>query len=66
MLMILTDGQILPTDQVCQGCLMADQSGTPRVRQGKLCCGHLINGNLPKVATTYECQMGFRIADVGD
>ncbi|BAW95555.1 hypothetical protein NIES970_04640 [[Synechococcus] sp. NIES-970] len=66
MLMILTDGQILPTDQICQGCLMADQRGTPRVRQGKLCCAHLIQGSPVKAATTYECQMGFRLADIGN
>lgn len=64
MLMILTNGQILPTDQVCQGCLMADQSGTPRVRQGKLSCGHLMHGNPAQVATIYECQMGFRLAEI--
>lgn len=32
MLVILMDNQILASQQVCQGCLLADQSGQPRWR----------------------------------
>ncbi len=64
MLVLLTDEQVLSPSQVCPGCLLADQSGQPRWRQGKLGCGHLLR----KCATTqpnqYECEMGFRVANV--
>jgi len=30
MLVIVMENQLLPTHQVCQACLMADQSGQPR------------------------------------
>jgi hypothetical protein len=71
MLVILTDRQILSTQQVCSGCLMADSGGLPRWQQGKLCCGHLVpiqNYN-PELVTCdrpeiYECQMGFRVTDI--
>ena len=64
MVVILTEQQILSTKQVCGSCLMADSGGGPRWRQGKLCCGHLIENpqeNLPKV---YECQMGFHVTNI--
>jgi hypothetical protein len=71
MLVILTDRQILSTKQVCDGCLMADSRGLPRWRQGKLCCGHLVetpNSNSEVVcsdrAKTYRCQMGFQVAEI--
>lgn len=64
MLVILTDEQIISPQQVCPGCLMADRSGAPRWHQGKLGCGHSI-GKLDKErAALYECQMGFRIANI--
>ena len=77
MLVILTDEQILSPQKVCQSCLLADQSGLPRWRQGKLGCGHILRlgGALAKLKTDlcsntegepelYECQMGFRIANI--
>ncbi|OKH14584.1 hypothetical protein [[Limnothrix rosea] IAM M-220] len=64
MLVILTEGQVLPTDQVCQGCLMADQSGAPRLRHGVLKCGRAIQNGMGEQAQTYQCQMGFRLAQV--
>jgi hypothetical protein len=63
MFVILTNEQILSTEDVCQGCLMADQSGAPRMRHGKLKCGRAIQNNLADVPT-YQCQMGFRIAQI--
>ncbi|AFY39570.1 hypothetical protein Lepto7376_3354 [[Leptolyngbya] sp. PCC 7376] len=65
MLVILTEGQIVPTDQVCQGCLMADRSGAPRVRHGVLKCGRAIKNAIGDQMPTYQCQMGFRVAQVG-
>ncbi len=38
MLVILTDNQIFAPEQVCQSCLLADGSGQPRWRGGKLHC----------------------------
>jgi len=38
MLVMLIEDQILAPGQVCQSCLMADSSGQPRWRQGKLRC----------------------------
>lgn len=64
MLVILTEGQVLSTDQVCQGCLMADHSGAPRIRHGKLKCGRTIHNGIAEQAPTYQCQMGFRLAQI--
>jgi len=64
MLVILTDKQILSPAQVCQGCLLADKSGQPRWHQGKLCCGHAVSRLAPQQLEQYECEMGFRVANV--
>jgi hypothetical protein len=64
MLVILTDEQILSVKQVCPNCLMADRSGYPRWRQGKLCCGHPLNKSTDNQATIYECQMGFHLRNI--
>lgn len=71
MLVIVTDTQILAPQQVCQGCLLADCHGQPRWRQGKLgcairACGHTpsLCTDPPEAATYYECQMGFRLANI--
>ncbi len=66
MLVILTDEQILPTNQVCQGCLMADQSGSPRWHHGKLRCGRTVSNNPANPLPTFQCQMGFRLAEISD
>jgi hypothetical protein len=72
MLVIIGEEQILSVQQICQGCLLADRSGFPRWRQGKLCCGHLL-GQLDSIHATrseksqaaiYECEMGFKIAEI--
>ena len=64
MLVILTHDQILSPRQVCQTCLLADQSGQPRWRHGKLGCGHAIRKLTENQPDQYECEMGFRIANV--
>lgn len=64
MLVILTDEQILSPAQVCQGCLLADKSGQPRWRQGKLGCGHAVSKLTSHQPEQYECEMGFRVAHV--
>ncbi|MDX2212077.1 MAG: hypothetical protein SFY66_02195 [Oculatellaceae cyanobacterium bins.114] len=63
MLVILMEKQILAPHHVCQTCLMADQSGQPRWQQGQLRCGRVlaVNDNQP---VQYECQMGFRVANI--
>lgn len=62
MLVVLTDRQILPTQQVCQGCLLASNGGLPRWRQGHLGCGRRLRDTSPDAPELYECQMGFRLA----
>ena len=64
MLVIITDEQLLSPKQVCQTCLMASRGGLPRWHQGTLKCGHSINKSSEKQATVYECQMGFRVANI--
>lgn len=64
MLVILTDNQILSPRQVCQSCLMADQSGQPRWRQGQLRCGNIIRQLAENQPEQYECQMGFRLVNI--
>ena len=64
MLVILTHDQILSPRQVCQTCLLADQSGQPRWRQGKLGCGHAVRKLTDNQPDQYECAMGFRVANV--
>jgi hypothetical protein len=72
MLVILMEDQLLNPAAVCKNCLMADRSGEPRWQSGQLKCGRrLAMGHAdcePGVGTAmpvqYECQMGFRIAEV--
>jgi hypothetical protein len=69
MLVVVIKDRLIPPQQVCHACLLADGDGLPRWRQGKLCCGQLIrNLNLcPEVQPdAYQCQMGFRLMEVGD
>jgi hypothetical protein len=39
MIVMIVDQQILSPKQVCQNCLMSDQSGLPRWHDSKLRCG---------------------------
>ncbi len=64
MLVILMDDQIISPDGVCQGCLMADHRGLPRWSSGKLRCGRTIPKSVENQPDHYECQMGFRIANI--
>jgi hypothetical protein len=64
MLVVLGEEQILSVKQICQGCLLADRSGSPRWRQGKLCCGHLLGRLEKSQPAIYECEMGFKIAEI--
>ena len=73
MLVILTEKQVLSTTQVCSSCLMADSAGSPRWRQGKLCCGRLIENTTNSLseaesrcerAKIYQCQMGFHLTNI--
>jgi hypothetical protein len=64
MLVVLQNEQVLSTDNICQGCLLASQSGTPRWHQGKLGCGYCLGKSTNNQATVYECQMGFRLANI--
>lgn len=64
MLVMLTDHQLISPQTVCQGCLMADQNGRPRWHQGVLRCGRQVSGLGEHQPPQFECEMGFRIADV--
>lgn len=64
MLVILTDEQILPTQQICPGCLLATQQGLPRWHEGKLGCGRMLCQAANDQPALYQCQMGFRVANI--
>ncbi|HBE17217.1 MAG TPA: hypothetical protein DEG17_25520 [Cyanobacteria bacterium UBA11149] len=64
MLVILTEEQIIPPTQVCRSCLLADKNGQPRWHHGKLGCGHAVRKLADNQPDQYECEMGFRIANV--
>lgn len=64
MLVVVMESQLLPPETICQGCLMADQSGHPRWQQGQLRCGRQVNRLNQSQPEQYECQMGFRIANI--
>jgi hypothetical protein len=64
MLVILTDSQLLSPQLVCPTCLLADQSGQPRWQQGQLRCGRALGRSSDQQPEQFECQMGFRIANV--
>ena len=64
MLVILTHDNILSVNQVCSGCLLADQQGTPRWHHGELGCGHSLGKVDTRQAKVYECEMGFQVTEV--
>lgn len=64
MLVILIDNQIITPHTVCQTCLLADQSGQPRWKGGQLRCGHAVAKPNAQQPDQYECQMGFKIANI--
>ncbi len=63
MLVILMENQVLTSGQVCQSCLLADVSGEPRLREGKLGCGRVITPH-DQQPEQYQCVMGFRIVKI--
>jgi hypothetical protein len=64
MLVIVTEEQLLPPQCVCQTCLWADHQGQPRWQQGKLRCGQVLARTTDEQPQQYQCQMGFRVANV--
>lgn len=64
MLRILINDQILKPQRVCQTCLLADASGQPRTRKGKLCCGQAVGKFTEQQPDQYECMMGFKIVNI--
>lgn len=64
MLVLLMEEQVLSPQVVCQSCLLADRDGQPRWRGGQLRCGHAIRKLTEHQPDQYECQMGFRIANI--
>ena len=64
MLVVLIEDQILAPHQVCQSCLLADQSGQPRWSHGRLRCGQAIRKLSAQQPDQYQCLMGFRVAHI--
>lgn len=64
MLVVLMDEQMLSPERVCQSCLMATQQGQPRWSGGQLRCGRSLRKQAETQPDQYECQMGFRIANI--
>lgn len=64
MLVVLLKNQLIAPQTVCQSCLMADHSGQPRWDQGKLRCGRQLANLDQGPPVQFECQMGFRIAEI--
>ncbi len=64
MLVILIENQLIPTHTVCQSCLLADQSGQPRWQGGQLRCGRALRKLTEQQPEQFECQMGFRVAQI--
>jgi hypothetical protein len=64
MLVILMENQVLASEQVCQSCLLANASGEPRLREGKLGCGRIISRINDQQPEQYRCIMGFHIVKI--
>lgn len=64
MLVILADEQVLSTEEICPGCLLANRQGLPRWQEGKLGCGHSLSKKAQNQPALYQCQMGFKIAEL--
>lgn len=64
MLVILQKEQILSTQSICQNCVWANQNGNPRWHQGKLGCGYCVSSSEFNQTKLYQCQMGFRLANI--
>lgn len=64
MLIALMKDQLVTLQTVCQSCLMADGSGRPRWDGVNLRCGRQLARLDQNQPAQYECQMGFRIAEV--
>lgn len=64
MVVILTDNSLIPTCQVCQGCVLADHNGQPRWRGGQLDCGRMVSHCSDRTGHHYQCVMGFHVAQI--
>jgi hypothetical protein len=71
MVVILAGDQLLSPRQVCQGCLLADRTGQPRLQNGyPTCCDKAaFEENCAveqRACPSAECPMGFRVVRLGD
>jgi hypothetical protein len=64
MLIVMMNDQLLSPGSICQTCLMANQEGQPRFYHGRLTCGRQLIQGRENQPEQYECQMGFRIANI--
>lgn len=64
MLVILIGDRPISPEQICQTCLLADQSGQPRWQHGQLRCGQTIRRRGEHLPEQYQCQMGFRVTNL--
>jgi hypothetical protein len=63
---IVLDNQIVPSERVCSGCLLADRFGKPRESNGMVGCARRVplDPREPATSECYECCMGFRLVFV--
>jgi hypothetical protein len=61
MLMVAMGDRLIPSQRVCQNCLMASQAGEPRWADGALRCGRAVVVESPQQPDQFDCQMGFRV-----
>lgn len=64
MLVVIMNDQLLSPTAICPSCPMANQQGQPRFNQGRLTCGRRMPEIGKELPSQYECQMGFRIANI--
>ena len=64
MLVMVTDNQLISPQAVCCNCLMADRHGQPRWHHGVLRCGQPVVRPDRAQPNQFDCQMGFRVADI--
>ena len=64
MFVVIKEEKLLSAEHICQGCLLADHSGLPRWRGGKLGCAQSTGKSQENQTTVYQCQMGFQVANI--
>ncbi len=64
MLVFVMNEQLVPPQQVCQTCLLADRTGNARWQAGTLRCGQALPKASHQQPALYQCPMGFQVASI--